>query len=125
MDSALPRLSQLLEPDITSEMAALLDLAATKAYLVQVRAEAKDYIDIDALITEGGISLAMALAAAAAIHGPQFNPQITLKALSFFEDGNLNTLPDALKARLAAAVRGVDLDHLPQLPGTSSAGPSA
>jgi len=34
-------------------VASLLDLAAPKASVVQVRAEAKDYMDIDALITHG------------------------------------------------------------------------
>ena len=35
------------------QMAALLDLAGTKASVVQVRAEAKDYLDLDALFTDG------------------------------------------------------------------------
>jgi hypothetical protein len=86
-----------------------------KASVVQVRAEAKDYIDIDALITVGGIDLPTALAAGRAIYGQQFNPEITLKALSFFDDGNLRQLPDALKTRLATAARNVDLDRLPDI----------
>jgi hypothetical protein len=43
------------------------------------------------------------------------NPQITLKALSYFEDGNIRDLPQATKDRLAKAARDVDLDHLPVL----------
>jgi hypothetical protein len=43
------------------------------------------------------------------------NPQITLKALSYFDDGNLRHLPDEMKSRLAAAAREVDLDWLPEL----------
>ncbi len=97
------------------KLAGPLLLAATLANAVQCRAEAKDYIDLDALITTSGISLSMALSAANAIYSPQFNPQVTLKALSFFEDGDLHTLPEAVKARLRAAVRAVDLDHLPPL----------
>jgi hypothetical protein len=36
--------------------------------------------------------------------------EITLKALSFFEDGDLGTVPNAVRDRLTAAVRAVDLD---------------
>jgi len=50
---------------------------------------------------------------ARAIYGSQFNPQITLKALSYFDDGDLPRLPQALKDRLARAVSAVDLDRLP------------
>jgi Nucleotidyl transferase AbiEii toxin, Type IV TA system len=102
-------------PDNGLKVASLLDLAGTKASVVQVRAEAKDYIDIDAVITAGLVDLPMALAAAAAIYGQQFNPQITLKALSFFDDGNLGILPRATRQRLAAAARAVDLDALPEI----------
>jgi len=40
-----------------SAVASLLDLAGTKASVVQVQAEAKDYIDIDALMTDGRVDL--------------------------------------------------------------------
>ncbi len=40
-------------------------------------------------------------------------PQITLKALSYFDDGNLHSLPLPLKDRLIKAVCEVDLDRLP------------
>jgi hypothetical protein len=102
-------------PDNRLKVASLLDLAGTKASVVQARAEARDYIDMDALMTSGGIDLPTALAAGRAIYGPQFNPEITLKALSFFDDGNLRRLPDALKGRLATAAREVDLDRLPDI----------
>jgi hypothetical protein len=104
-----------IAPDNRLQVASLLDLAGTKAAVIQQRAESRDYIDIDAIITEGGIDLPTGLAAAAAIYGPQFNPQITLKALSFFGDGDLPRLPEAVRARLAAAARQVDLDRLPAL----------
>ncbi len=93
---------------------ALLDLAGTKAAVVQVRAEAKDYLDLDAILTSG-IDLPHALGAASAIYGASFNPQITLKALSYFEDGDLAQLPDEFKERMAMAARTVDLDRLPAL----------
>jgi hypothetical protein len=113
----LPDFPRLLPPHVAADnglqVASLLDLAGTKAAVVQQRAEAKDYIDIDALLRDGRIDLTMALAAARAIYGKSFNPQITLKALSFFGDGNLRRIPTAIQDRLAAAARAVDLDRLP------------
>ena len=41
------------------------------------------------------------------------NPQITLKALSYFDGGDLPRLPQRLKDRLARAVAAVDLGRLP------------
>jgi hypothetical protein len=112
----LPRLvAPLVSDDNGLKIASLLDLAGTKASVVQVRPEAKDYLDLDILITKGGITLPMALTAAQALYGASFNPQITLKALSYFEDGDLQTLPADTKTRLAAAARDVDLDRLPSL----------
>jgi hypothetical protein len=55
------------------------------------------------------------LAAAHALYGPTFNPEVTLKALCYFDDGNLRDLPSDLKHRLVEAAREVDLDHLPLL----------
>ena len=71
--------------------------------MIQVRAQARDYVDMGALITLGKVSLPTALVAAAKIYGPSFNPQITLKALSYFDDGNLRDLPEAMKLRLLNA----------------------
>jgi len=110
----IPRLrAPLIAPDNGLRIASLLDLAGMKASVVQMRAEAKDYIDIDALLTDGRVDLPHALAAARAIYGAQFNPQITLKALAYFADGNVKALPRAMKDRLARAAAAVDLDQLP------------
>lgn len=113
----VPEVRRLAAPLVVKDnglqVASLLDLAGTKASVIQVRAQARDYVDMDALMTLGGISLSSALAAAAKIYGASFNPQITLKALSYFDDGNLRTLPEAMKLRLMTAVQEVDLDHLP------------
>lgn len=102
-------------PDNGVKVATLLDLAGMKVSVVQVRAEARDYIDIDAMLASGKVDLPAALAAGLAIYGMQFNPEITLKALSYFDDGNLRRLPEPLKGRLARAAREVDLDKLPDL----------
>ena len=116
----VPGLPRLASPQIARDngvqVASLLDLAGAKVSVVQQRAESKDYRDIDAILRDGRIDLASALAAAKSIYGAQFNPQITLKALSYFEDGNLPALPQETKDRLAQAAREVDLDRLPALP---------
>lgn len=93
-------------------VASLLDLAGTKAAVVQKRAEAKDYLDIDALLSHG-IVLPTMLAAGAVVYGRQFNPLVTLKALSYFDD--LPELPNDVRSRLLAAVATVDVTRLPVL----------
>jgi len=94
-------------------IASLLDLAGMKAAVVQKRAEAKDYLDLDAIIHRGGIDLPTALAAARSLYGRAFRPELTLKSLCYFGDGNLDLLPQATKDRLAAAVQTTDLNQLP------------
>lgn len=106
----------LLAPDNGVQVASLLDLAGMKAAVVQKRAEAKDYLDLDALLQDGRVGLPLALAAAQAIYGATFNPQVTLKALCYFEDGNVRGLPQAVRGRLVRAVAAVQLDRLPRLP---------
>jgi hypothetical protein len=49
------------------------------------------------------------------IHGDRFNPQLTLKALSFFGDGDLPSLPPSVQERIIGAVQSVDLDRLPMV----------
>ena len=97
-------------------IASLLDLAATKAEVVQARAAAaQDYLDVDALVHRGGVSLDKALGAAVAVFGPAFNPLSTVKALCFFGDGDLATLPRDVRRRLRDAASVVELDRLPRL----------
>jgi len=80
-------------------LASLLDLAAQKVRVVQVRAERKDYFDLATLL-DCGITLPRALGAAQALY-PDFTPLITLKALSYYGDGDLPTLPAGIQQRLA------------------------
>ena len=112
----LPTIGRIEEPTPVEgsglPVASLIDLAGMKASVLQKRAQAKDYIDIDALVA-AGISLPLALAAGRAIYGAAFEPQITLKALTYFGDGDLSALPADLQRRLAAAATAVDLDTLP------------
>lgn len=103
-------------------IASLLDLAATKAEVVQARAAAKDYLDIDALIHRAGVSLSDTLGAARAVFGPAFSPIPTLKALCFFADGDLAALPRDVCGRLVKAAAAVDPAKLPgfePLPGVA------
>lgn len=115
----VPYIARVCEPlfaeDIGLKVASLIDLAGTKASVVQQRAQAKDYIDIDALITQGGIDLSTQLAAARVVHGAGFAPTPTLKALTYFGDGDLGTLSEEVKRRLARAATQVDPLRLPDL----------
>jgi hypothetical protein len=105
----------LVASDNGLRIASLLDLAAMKAAVVQKRAEAKDYIDPDAMIQMGGIHLPSAHAAAHKLYGSTFNPDLTLKSLTFFGDGNLASVPRPVQKRLVEAVKTVDLDSLPDI----------
>ena len=93
-------------------VASLLDIAGTKAAVVQQRAQPRDYLDIDALIRQG-IDLRHVLAAGAVVYGRSFNPLVTLKALSYFDD--VPALPVEVQERLRAAVETVDPTRLPVL----------
>jgi hypothetical protein len=120
---AVPRLKKIEPPHVATDnglqIASLLDLAGTKVAVVQQRAEAKDYIDVDAILTDGQIDLPLALAAAQIIYGTIFSPQNALKALTYFDEPQLQALPEELKHRLVNAVRSVDLGRLPKIEGTS------
>lgn len=115
----VPKLPRLCAPhrlDAPSiSLGHLLELAGMKAMVVQKRAEAKDYIDLHALIHQARIDLPSALAAGAYLYPPHFAPELTLKSLCYFEDGNLATLPASVRQDLARAVRAVDLQVLPNL----------
>jgi Nucleotidyl transferase AbiEii toxin, Type IV TA system len=85
-----------------------LEIGGMKALVVQKRAEAKDYLDIHALITHMKYDLAQLLAAAQFLYGHAYVPEFTLKALSYFGDGNLASVSPAIRRDLAAAVRACD-----------------
>lgn len=80
----------------------MLDLAGTKAAVIQQRAERKDYLDLAALL-QAGVSLEQAIGAAGALYRESFNPMITLKALTYFADGDLPGLPADIQRRLRDA----------------------
>jgi hypothetical protein len=98
------------EPDVTADgvlqVAALDDLMATKLKVILQRIEAKDYQDIAALL-RAGISLSHGLAGARALYGPAFQPSESLKALVYFEGGDLHRLTQEERALLIAAASSV------------------
>lgn len=115
----VPELKRLRGGDIVDEngitVASIYDLAATKAAVIQKRVELKDYVDIDAMLQSGVIDLPQSLTAGRMIYGKQFNPELTLKALCYFEDGNVRKLAKDARDRLIKAVQQVDLANLPLL----------
>jgi Nucleotidyl transferase AbiEii toxin, Type IV TA system len=103
--------------DGVAQVASPEDLLGTKLKVILQRVEAKDYFDIAAIL-ESGTSLALGLGAARALFGPAFQPSECLKALVYFEGGDLEVLSRHVKDRLIASVRTVDdlpkvslLDH--------------
>ncbi len=79
-------------PELTEDgvvlVASSLDLLGTKLKVIMQRAESKDYADIAQLL-HGGPSLIQGLGAARSLYGSAFAPAECLRALSFFDDGDL------------------------------------
>jgi len=105
------------EPDLTDDgilqVASFDDLMATKLKVILQRAEAKDYRDVCAMIN-AGVDLSRGLASARTLYGPNFQPGESLKALVYFNDGDLNTLTDYEKKTLVDAAKAVrDLPEIP------------
>jgi hypothetical protein len=90
------------------QIASLQDLFATKLNTIQHRAECKDYIDIDALIQIGKISLEEGLAYAIAVYGQSFDPATSLRALCSYREGDLSELEPTIKKRLSNAAINVN-----------------
>jgi hypothetical protein len=81
-------------------VASLEDLLATKLKAILDRAEAKDYRDISAMLS-AGVSLEKALGAFGRMYGK--DPGLPLKAIGFFKDGDLPSLPKPDQDLLRAA----------------------
>ena len=105
------KLNRIEDPEPVSgkaiRVASLVDVAATKMVTIQQRAQAKDYLDIVAL-AEAGVPLSRALAAAVAVYGPTFNGVLSLKALTYFADGDLPTLSSTVQTKLRNMANEVD-----------------
>lgn len=100
------------EPQRTTDgvlrAASMADLMATKLKVILQRSEAKDYQDIAAMV-RAGIRLDTGLAAAEKIFQPTFAPSESLKALVYFEGGDMKRLSMADRAMLIEAARGVKM----------------
>jgi hypothetical protein len=82
---------------------------ARKLRLILQRVEAKDYLDIAALM-KSGLSLADGLSAARALYGQAFQPAESLKALVYFQGGDLSSLsPEVRQTLVQASSRVRDL----------------
>lgn len=86
--------------------ASLDDLMATKLKVILQRVEAKDYRDILAMI-DAGVSLPRGLASARKLFGKTFQPSESLKAMTWFEGGDLETLTATGQAALIRAAGSV------------------
>src|SRR5271157_1803747 len=69
-------------------VASSLDLLGTKLKVIMQRAESKDYSDIAQLLGAGQ-SLIQGLGASQSLYGSTFAPAECLRALTFFDDGDL------------------------------------
>lgn len=102
--------------DATLLVASLDDMLATKLKTILDRAEAKDYRDISAMLSSG-VSLAKGLGAFKAMY--KTDPAVPLRAIGYFKEGDLPSLPgsdknDLVKARDGiSAIPDVAIDHEP------------
>jgi hypothetical protein len=91
-------------------IASPLDLLATKLKALHDRVEAKDYLDIEALL-RSGMTLSHGIMAAQALFGEKLNPLDTAKAVGWFKDGGLDrALPAKTRNYLALAASRFDPD---------------
>lgn len=96
-------------------VASPLDLLATKLKVIMQRAEAKDYIDIAELL-RGGSSLSEGLGAARAMYGSAFAPAECLRALTFYDDGDLAKVEAKVREELRVqAARASQVFPIPSI----------
>jgi hypothetical protein len=118
-------LRQIAAPDLAESngvsIASLLDLFGTKCVTIAQRSERKDYLDIHALLTRTSLTLPQGIAAARGIYGRQYDPLMTLQALSYFADLT-EPLDELTKKDLLAAVGELSLQNLPTISASSEIG---
>ena len=86
-------------PDHPLKVASDMDLMVRKLKVIPVRSERKDYEDLSVLL-KSGLRLEDGLGAARALY-PGFPVSVALRALSYFEGGDVAQLPQTLKALLS------------------------
>lgn len=92
--------------DGVCRVASLADLFATKLNTVYQRAEAKDYLDVYAIL-QAGLTLEEGLDFGRKVYGSQWNAMLPLQALCYFSEPGLQNLPETVKHHLVAAVQRV------------------
>jgi len=111
------------EPSVTHDgvlyVASMIDLLATKLKVILQRAESKDYRAIAAIL-EAGTDLARGLVVARSMFAPTFQPSESLRALVFFEDGDLVNLSEGNRSILVNAVHKIQGEDLEERPGPVS-----
>lgn len=111
-------LNRVHDPDLAADnriqVASLLDVAATKLATIQQRAQARDYQDVAAIVG-AGVSLADAIGAASAVYGNTFNGALSLKALTYFSDGDLPNLNAAMQKKLRELAGQVKLKEISRM----------
>lgn len=115
---------RVADPEPTADhvllVASLDDLLATKLKVLLQRVEAKDYRDIAAML-DAGVDLERGLAAASLLFGSQFQPSESLKAMTYFKGGDLDTLTKDEKRTLISAAAGAgDLPEMRKIADTLS-----
>lgn len=106
--------SPWLTADGVLQVASLDDLLVMKLGTLLQRVEAKDYRDIAAMLRSGA-SLERGLAGAVALYGKQFPPSESVKAMTWFQGGDLDQLPETDRETLLSAARELQIHRLPDV----------
>lgn len=85
-------------------------VAVRERFILYQRAEAKDYLDIYALL-KSGLSLTDGLRFSKEIYGADFNTLLPLQALCYFQEPSLRELPEEVKETLVESVRSASPRH--------------
>ncbi len=91
-----------------SAIASRLDLLGTKLATITQRIEARDYVDVAALL-HSGLSINEGVAALLGLYGNQASGLQSVKTIAWFEDGNLERLlPQDVREILTRAAAAYD-----------------
>jgi hypothetical protein len=102
-----------LTDDKLIQVASVGDIFATKLKVLLQRVEVKDYLDIYALL-QAGASLEHALGAAQSLYGSAFQPQEALRALTYYDEGDLSQLMPTMRRYLERRVADCGtIEHVP------------
>ena len=96
-------------------VASTIDLMSTKLAALVQRLEAKDYIDIHALINSGE-SLMKGLCGVCTLFGDSMPPMEIARALTCFQGGDLHVLSEEVKSGLLRAAQGLVFSEIGPMP---------